>query len=499
MSPKAAKKLDAEALLAEEVARYYNDPLGFVLAMFPWGEEGTALAKHDGPDKWQRDYLEYIGEQVKLRAFDGINAVKPIRVAVSAGHGVGKSTKDAWMSLWLMSTRPMCKGTVTANSFPQLETKTWAAIRHWTTLCYTGHWFKVTGNRMYHLAYPESWFCAAQSSKEENSESFAGQHALDSSSFYLFDEASAIPEVIFAVAEGGLTDGEPFILLDGNPTRNTGYFYNVCFGGMRDRWKVFTVDSRESKLTNKEQIAEWIEDHGEDSDFVRVRVRGLPPRASDLQFISQTLVWEAQKREIVILPTEPLIAGVDVSDGGKAWNVIRFRRGMDARNIPPVRIPGEVTRDDRTALIAKLAEILTDEHRGERVSMMFFDSAFGAPYVERLRTMGFHNVQEVRFGGSSPDTRSANMRAYMWGAMREWLAWGAIDQNDARLEVDLTSPGFKVTSRDRILIESKEDMSKRGVDSPDDGDALALTFASRVSVRRTRTYMPDALAGWSWS
>ena len=212
-----------------------------------------------------------------------------------------------------------------------------------------------------------------------------------------------------------------------------------------------------------------------------MRVRGLPPRASELQFIDQGRIWEAQKRDLpMVLPDEPLVAGVDVSDGGSAWNVIRFRRGADARSIPPIRIAGEKVRGDRGPFLAKLAEVLTQEHGGHRVAMMFVDSAFGAPYVERLTAMGHANVSEVRFGSESLDVHQANLRAYMWNRMKDWLTNGAVDPKDQKLETDLTAPGYHINKQDKLVIESKEDMQKRGVASPDDGDALALTFAAPV-------------------
>lgn len=484
--------------LAQEVARFYADPLGFVLFAYPWGEKGP-LEGHAGPDKWQREHLEWIGAEVKRRGFNGKDPVAPIRSAIASGHGIGKSVEVGWLTDWIMSTRPMAKGTITANSYQQLETKTWASIQRWTKLCITGDWFEVTASKMYHKEHRDSWFCAPQSPREENSESFAGQHAADSTSFYIFDEASAVPEVIYDVAEGGLTDGEPMMFLYGNPTRNTGRFHQVCFGAARDRWHHLSIDSRESAFTNKVQIQEWIDDYGEDSDFVRVRVRGLPPRASELQFIDQDRVWAAQKRAPGSFADDPLLVGVDVSDGGKAWNVIRFRRGSDARSVPPIRIPGEAVRNDRSALLAKLAGVLNEEHHGARVHTMFVDSAFGAPYVERLRAMGFRNVQEVRFGGESPSPHRLNMRAHMWAQLKEWLSSGSIDPKDQRLETDLTAPGYHIDSKDRLVIESKESMSKRGVDSPDDGDALALTFAVQVRTGKRRPQSAPQLGGWkSW-
>jgi hypothetical protein len=496
MATSVAPSLQDE--LIEAAARFYGDPLNFVLYAYPWGEPGP-LRDHSGPDKWQESVLRQVGEQI--RAHKGKTPpFLPIRQAIASGHGIGKTTLVAWLVDYVMVCHPFTQGTVTANTFDQLETKTWAAIQRWTALCIFSDWFEVNSRMMYAKGHKASWFVAAQSSKEENSEAFAGQHSEQGSSVYFFDEASAIPDKIAEVAEGGLTDGEPMIFLFGNATRNTGFFHAACFGTGRDRWKPVSVDSRDSRFTNKELIAEWIETYGEDSDFVRVRVRGLPPRASELQFIDQERVWQAQKRPLpVVFEDEPLIAGVDVSDGGSAWNVVRFRRGADARSIPPVRIPGEAVRHDRSGFTAKLADILSGGVQGKQVHTMFFDSAFGAPYAVRLQGMGFKNVVEVRFGGDSPDRHQANMRAYMWNRMKEWLGTGAIDPKDERLEIDLTGPGYKINTSDKLVLESKADMMKRGVASPDDGDALALTFSAVVRPKKAQANVGHVTADWQWA
>jgi hypothetical protein len=486
-----------EQLLHEEVARYYADPLGFVLAMYPWGEPGP-LEPHPGPDTWQRESLIWIGEQVARRRFDGHTAVEPIREATSSGHGIGKSVDVAFIVDWIMSTRPHCQGTITANTITQLQTKTWAAIQRWTRLCKTGHWFEINSDRMYRKGFKESWFCAPQSSKEENSEAFAGQHAADSTSFYIFDEASAIPRKIYEVAEGGLTDGEPMIFLFGNPTRSDGAFHEACFGHMRHRWHPRIIDSRTSRFTNKQQIAEWIQDYGEDSDFVRVRVRGLPPAASDLQFIDSASVANAQRRAIAVLPDDPLVCGLDLARGGSDECVLRFRRGNDARSIAPIRIPGEQARDSMK-LVTIAADVLGRTYDGRKVATMFVDAtggSIGGPVADRLRQLGHRNVVDVQFGGESPDAKLANMRAYMWSKMRDWLrASGAIDSS-AALETDLTAPGYMHDKRDRLLLESKEQMKKRGVDSPDDGDALALTFAQVVKAKRPDPKPYEPRSAW---
>ncbi len=485
--------------LAAELSQYYDDPLGYVQDCFPWGE--GELAHSTGPDTWQTAVLIEIGEQVKARAFDGHTAVAPIREAISSGHDTGKTTMAAWLVNWIKDTREDSIGTVTANTFTQLETKTWAAIKKWARLSVTRDWWEVGATKMYHRGRQETWFVSCQSSNEENSEAFAGQHSAFSSSFYVFDEASAIPDEIWRVAEGGLTDGEPMIFAFGNPTRNTGQFFEACFGNKKHRWKTHVIDSRTSGISNKTTIEEWLQDYGEDSDFFRVRVRGLPPNASEQQLIPRDLVRRAMGRSVVALDDDPLIAGVDVPDGGSAWFIVRFRRGLDGFPAPPYRIPG--SKYDRAAMIAKMAVLLREgvmclDGKKRPLSMMFVDSAFGSPIVERLHTLGYDLVQEVNFGGKSPDPHFANMRSFMWAkGVKEWLDRASLGKDDEKMCVDLTGPGFHLNKSNALVLEAKADMMKRGVPSPDDGDALALTFAAPVAPVGSDNFEPTASRHWA--
>ena len=494
----AFKPEESEAkALASRVAYCYARPNWFVSEFFPWGE--GELASYTGPDTWQEGFLREWGEEIRLRGFDGATPVAPIRFVTSSGHGIGKTTVVAWIASVLLSTRPYSQGTVTANTFPQLEAKTWASICRWLRLCKTRPWFQIGADRIYHKNQPDSWFLRALTAQNEKSESFAGQHAANSSSYYIFDEASAIPESIWQVAEGGTTDGEPHWFCFGNPTRNSGRFFESCFGREKHRWKVRSIDARESGITNKTQLAEWVNEYGEDSDFVRVRVRGIPPRAGDLQFIDSERVWEAQKRRVAALADEPLVVGVDVARGGMDSNVICYRRGIDARSIRAEKIPGEQTRD-LTLLVSKLAGLLSDGLRGQPIAMMFIDGAgVGAGLYHRLSQLGYRNVTEVQFGGKPPDAHYANMRSFMWGKLKDWLLRGSIP-DDTQLEIDLTGPGYFHDRNDRLVLESKDDMKERGLASPDYGDALALTFAQPVAPSRPKVELnrPGSGTKFSW-
>ncbi len=467
--------------LAELVSQYRHDPLGYVKIAFPWAESGT-LEHHQGPCPCQTRVFEILGKEIRDRAFDGHTPVRPIRIAVASGHGIGKSAFFGMLVNFLMSTRPHCKGMVTATTFDQLSTKTWAAIRAWNKLSITSHWFSDTTERLFYTDNREEWFSSAITCSDDKPEAFAGQHAANSTSFYINDECSGISDKIFEVQEGGLTDGEPMQFAFGNLTRPLGKFARIMAGHEKG-WITIRIDSRECPLTNKEQIADWIEEYGEDSDFVRVRVRGMAPSAAAAQFISDDLVKEAQRRSVPVIRDEPLIAGVDFAWGGEDKNTVRFRCGLDARSIPPIHVPGEFTRKPEV-MIGRLSEILTKEYNGRRIAMLFMDGAgIAGPIAMRLRQLGFENVVEVNFGAHSPDEKYRNVRSLIWGRLKEWLGRGCIDKSH-ELGEDLTAP--EVLKHVPLLLEPKDGIIKRIGHSTDDADALALTFYMPVVAPEVR-------------
>ncbi len=471
----------AEAALQDLIADCYHDPLRFVLAAYPWGEPGTPLEPETGPDDNQREFLTALGEETRRRAFDGHTPAMPILMSETSGHGTGKSAMGSWIADWILSTRPDSIGTVTAGTATQLKERTWAAIQSWTRQCLTAHWFHIQAAGIYSVWRPKTWKVVAQSCKKENAQSFAGQHARTSTSWYLFDEASEVADLIWQTAYGGLTDGEPMFFAWGQPVRNNGEFYDVCFGGKNSRWNHRRVDSRTSRFTNKALIAQWEQDYGVDSDYYKVRVLGLPPSASELQYIDKARVELARKRRQIALPDDPLIVGFDVSGGGKAWNVLRFRRGLNGEVRLPIRIPGEQDAD-RSQRVGICAELLRDPRPEHRVAAMFVDAAFGAPIVARLQALGFTNVYEVNFGGQSPDLHQLNMRAYMYAKGKEWLLHGGLPDEDALCD-QLTTPGYHINQSGKLVLEAKEDIQARlPTCTMDDADAFMLTFAQPVAI-----------------
>lgn len=484
------KKQTIDEAIIEEMQQCYADPLRFVKLAFPWGVKGTDLEYRTGPDEDQTEFLRQLGEEVRKRGFNGVDPVKPIKMARSSGRGTGKTARAAWIVHWIMSTRMNAIGTVTANTSAQLQTKTWAAIRYWGTLCITSHWFEITSQRMVHRKLPAAWFCNPLACKPENYEAFLGQHSANSTSFYIVDEGSGVPDKIYEAAKSSMTDGEPMMIVFGNPTKRTGQLFRACFGSDQEQWNHGVIDARNSALSNKEEILEAMRVYGEDSDYCRVWIYGLPPNAADLQFIEADRVQAAQHNQPYHLDDDALIVGVDISAGGKDKVVFRFRRGMDAVSIPPIRIQGEATKDTN-ATIAKIAQVAVTEYNGRKPDAIFVDATgVGYSMVNSVRALGHKKVVGIQFGSAAPDPQYANMRAYIWGQCKEALPHLAIERaaipSGADLETDLTGPCFSHDKKGRILLESKESMEKRGLSSPDDGDALCLTWAHPVKIEKPR-------------
>ena len=162
--------------LAAAVREFYDDFLGAVMFLWPWGKAGTFLAGIKEPDYWQCEFFEWLSDEVRKRAFDGLAPVLPIRAAVSSGHGIGKGALVGMLTTTLMSTREHAKGVITANTGPQLQDKTWPAISYWAKQSLTRDWFEVNTSIMFAKGHRESWKCSPQTCDPDNSESFAGQH-----------------------------------------------------------------------------------------------------------------------------------------------------------------------------------------------------------------------------------------------------------------------------------------------------------------------------------
>lgn len=470
-------------ILCDDLIRFRHDPLGWCLWAFPWGEAGTELEHEPGPDVWQREHLDYIGHRLRTEPHT------PIQTLVVSGHGVGKSCDVAWLVLWAVTTAEDTKGVITANTALQLKTKTWAELAKWHNLLdpLLKDQFKKTATALYSMTEKreQTWRAEAIPNSPENPAAFAGAHNAGKRLLIIMDEASEIADSIWETVEGALTDADTEIIycVYGNPTNPVGRFKECAEGRFRGQWKSWHIDNRTVRRTNKAKLQELIDAYGEDSDWVRVRVLGKFPRVGAVQLIPGDVVENARRRVPEHVPSQPLILGVDVARYGDDQSVLAPRRGLDAKTIPWRRYRGLSTMQLVTKIVEMNKEFGFD-------AIMVDDGNMGAGVVDRLLEMNIRGVYPVSFGGGGgqieyrgQSMKVANKRAEIWCKMREWLYLGGSLPDDNEIEIDMTGTQYSYNGRDEIQLEKKEHMKERGLASPDNGDALACSFAYHIEPR----------------
>lgn len=496
MSTKADKVpvKQTEQLMTEMWSPEIKDnPLKWVLFTFPWEQPGTPLANIKGPRQWQRDELNQMAGVIsdnKERIRKG-DVPLIYQSATVSGRGPGKSALVAWLTLYQMSCQIGSTTIISANTDGQLTNKTFGEIGKWHTLAINNYWFdriqkaitpmpwlidvmkkQLKIDSQYYYARGELW-------NEDEPDSFAGAHN-PNGMLLIFDEASGIPKPIWTVSEGFFTDisAYRFWFVFSNPRSNTGPFFS-CFHEHRQYWYTRKIDSREVEGLDKGHLEAIVKKYGEDSDEARIEVKGEFPRQGDRQFISRGIVADACVRELEQYDDHAaLLMGVDPARYGDDCTVIRFRRGRDARSIPAIKLKGA----DNMKVANTCAELIGKFNP----DAVFVDAGSGAGIIDRLREMGY-KVYEVWFGSASEEPEYADHRTELWGRMRDWLAGAMIDPDQDLID-DFCGPEYEFMGReDKIKLESKEKMKKRGLSSPDNADALAVTFHAKVARKDQNT------------
>jgi hypothetical protein len=484
--------VEKERELAQFIAGFFADPYGFVMAVFPWGEptlsDGSFNPLHDksGPEDWQREELEALGEHIKQNMIlrDMGLDMEVYRLAIASGHGIGKSAFVSWIILFLMSTRVDTRMAITASTQFQLEDKTWPELSKWKNLMIHSHWFIWTATGLSFAAYPEekrkNYKATAATVSETNTEAFQGLHNEGKTVAVVFDEASGVLPKIWEVSEGALTDGEAFFFAFGNPTQPEGEFAD-CFDKHSHMYRTRHIDSRSVSFTNKNALNDIIRKYGIDSDEARVRVLGLFPSNSAEGFFPADCIEQAMRREDAFDAGAALIMGIDGSRSGTGDKFrISYRQGRDARTLPSLEFPGMNSIEAVRVVTGEAARVKPDaiviEGTGPTIGL-----------IDILKEMGYP-VYEVYPGAPAQRHQEfQNNRAeWMWD-MREWM-WekGVLPDHTQGLNLRSELLGIRFgyqPQTQKMFIESKKDMKARGLPSPDEADSLVLTFAVRIARR----------------
>ncbi len=385
------------------------------------------------------------------------------------------SSMVAWIILWGLCTSPQTRIVVTANTDTQLRTKTSPELGKWYNLAWFAPLlFTYTATSLYSTdkGQERSWRADFIPWSASSPASFAGTHNKGNRLILIMDESSEIPEPIWEVVDGATTDEytEISFLVFGNPTQATGRF-RECFRKYRHRWNNYHVDSRESSITNKALLKQWGEDWGEDSDFFKIRVRGVFPSSAWNQLIPDDAVTKAvankYKKDMYI--KEPIIFGVDLARFGSDGNVLVVRQGRKILDL----IKWKLAKTDFSTMDS-VGKIIEQIHI-YKPDIVFLDSiGVGGPIADRLRQLVDRDIIiDANVALPAMDSKKyMNRRAEVWFLMKEALVAGMDIPADDELVGDLAMLSYGFDSKNRLRLESKKDLPK----SPDTADALSLTW-----------------------
>lgn len=426
-------------------------------------------------------------EQAKILRSVAQNQMTSVR----SGHGVGKSTVEAWTVIWFMVTRPFPKIPCTAPTQHQLFDILWAEVSKWLrhnkALADEIVWTK---EKVYMKGYPEEWFAVARTASKPDA--LQGFHADDV--LYIIDEASGVDDSIFEPVLGALSTPGAKLLMCGNPTQLSGFFYE-SHNKNRSSYAAFHIDGRKSSRVSQDFVQTIIRMYGEDSDVFRVRVAGDFPLQEDDIFIPLPLVENSIMTEFFPRKKPDSIhIGCDVARFGDDRTVIGYkidekaefykkRQGQDTMK----------TADD----IVMLGEMLVQRYRlspdvDDPIPVKVDDGGVGGGVVDRLRQMKRNapeklwwlEIYPVIFGQRIKHKHYHDSTTYMMSVVKKLLQ--PYDEDGLKKPVELILPDdddlvaqlsgrkYGLTETSKIKVESKDAMKKRGRPSPDEADCVLL-------------------------
>lgn len=463
---------------------------------------------------WRQDPLLYAKQRLGLNPTvqQGalLDAVAPdgAKVSVRAGHGVGKSASVAASIWWMLECFDYPKIPCTAPSASQLRDVLWSELGKWARRSddlskareipqefWLSSLFTINQDRIADKGAPNEWFAVARTARKENPDALQGFHAsgirisADGETIeeiadggqimFVVEEASGVADAIFEVAEGALSSHGARLLMVGNPTRNTGYFARSHKQDRAD-FRTLHFCCADSPLVDDGYRDRLVRKFGEGSNVVRVRADGEFPKQDDDTLIA------LEEVEVAIERTNPSPAGerrmgVDVARFGDDRTVFILRVGNQIEHC-------EIRAKQDTMATAGQAMAFYKKWRADNV---FVDAnGVGAGVADRLAEQRIPVVAVMvsekapeRSQWSKVDGQPAKVRDHIWMEVAQWVhdeepCFGPLERDAAEdLAGELASVKYKIDSSGRVVVESKDEMKRRGLRSPDIADAVGLTFA----------------------
>ena len=444
--------------------------------------EEAVLYYLDHPVAWGEDTLKAKYWEWQVEA---MNALARERfVTIRSGHNAGKTFLLSNIILWFLSTHPFSKVLCTAPTKEQLFDNLWAEcaarIRESDSLSSLVEHRKDT---IVVRGFEKEWFALARTAEVRKqgksgmsmAEGLQGRHAQDGI-LLILDEASGIDEVIMNTVDGVLASPESYVVMTGNPTRTSGRFYD-SFHSKGSFWYKIHVDCEVISKLHPEQVdPNWVlrmkETYGSrDHPLYLIRVRGEFPPAQHNSVFNLDKIEIAKGLKFEESRYDPIEVGLDVARYGGGKTVFAIKRGPKIIDIQSF---------EQRSLMETVGRAIQIINALKPVAFKIDSVGVGAGVIDRLKELGYDEVIAVDNGATPSDSKNfLNIRAESYWNLRNLLEQQAIQIPDnGELHDQMTSITYEVNSRGRIKIESKEDLMKRGVKSPDTLDAVVLACMS---------------------
>ena len=405
------------------------------------------------------------------------------RITIRSGHGTGKDAAASWVINWFLTVHRNAKVVCTAPTARQLSDILWSEISKWTRKSdMLSEEFVSQKDKIFHVSNAKEWWCRAVSAsvkatKEDQAETLAGFHGDDL--LFVVDEASGVPDPVYIPLEGALTQENNRILLIGNMTKSSGYFYDSHFHKeISKAWHKLHWNSEESTNVKPEYPAYMAEKYGRDSNIYRIRVLGEPPLVDDGTYIPLAWAQQCIGNEIGVDSEAPVYLGVDVARYGDDSSVILPRKGNridiwdEYKGMDTVDIAGFVSQG--------YTELQADGCAIDEIGL----GAGVYDILSRRHMPGLFGVNVAKT--SSKPTEYHRLRDEMWGLMREKCMKAQYSFPDVKipglqesygdlLANELSSVQYSFDNNGAVQVESKKQMRMRGVASPNIADALGVS------------------------
>lgn len=409
------------------------------------------------------------------------------KLSVVSGHGIGKTATESWILLWYLFCHPQAQVPCTAPTSAQMFDVLWKEVKVWLDRMpkEAAAQFDWTGDHVRMRESPETWFARAKTASKENTEALAGVHG--DWVCMLVDEGSGVEEAVYNTAAGALTNENVLVIIISNGTRTIGYFYDSHHKD-KANFQHLHFRSQDSPLVSPTYCLEIETKHGKNSDEYRIRTGdggGFPKESAMdasgyVQLLHENDIHEYDQMEA----EEKLFVGhrtmgLDPAGEGKDKTSWAVRDRVKGKIVHREATSNPKGIGAKTVTLSEKYDIEVPNYRDITCDSFGIGADVGMEVA--LITKGKGRIMPVNTGEpcdlEGDQELFVNKRAEYFWKLRLWLRAGGSLILSGSLKADLLSIRYMRTANGKIQIEPKKDLKKRGVKSPDDADALSLTFA----------------------